>query len=71
MSAIIDERLEDILLDALELAEELEEGGWAKLILTILTVLQEGLEDEFITVCDSFLEDTIDRVISSNRIGNA
>lgn len=49
---------EEILLEALDLAQEAEQPCWIQLVLTVLTAVQEGLEDDFALVCDSFLRRT-------------
>ena len=50
--------LEEILLEALDLSQEAERPCWTQLILTVLTAVQEGLEEDFAVVCDAFLKKT-------------
>lgn len=51
-------KFEEILLEALELAQETERPYWAELILTVLTAIQEDLEEELAMICESFLRKT-------------
>lgn len=49
---------EEILLEALDLAQEAERPYWAELILTVLTAIQEDLEEELVMICEAFLRKT-------------
>lgn len=49
---------EDILLEALEFAQQLDQPQWQGFLITMLTAIRENLEDEFATLCSSFLRKT-------------
>jgi hypothetical protein len=48
-------KFEDILLEALAFAQDVGQTYWSGFILTMLTAMQENLEEEFAVICESFL----------------
>lgn len=72
---------EDILLEALAFAHEINQPHWQEFLVTVLAAIQENLEDEFAILCESFIRKTLEEKKENqqlmplhfiiNRVGNA